>query len=98
MQGLADAAVLLARRGYRVFPTGADKAPLTPRGFHDGTSVLETVRSWRWSGGIGLVVPPRTFVVDVDPRNGGAETICVLSQPLPGTRTVQTQSGGWHFY
>jgi hypothetical protein len=98
---LAEAAGLLAERGYRVFPVGADKAPLTARGHLDGTTVLETVRKWQWDGGIGLVIPDRTFVVDVDPRNGGAETLEATHGSLwylPRTRTVRTRSGGWHYY
>src|SRR5581483_10122377 len=101
---LADAAVALAQRGYRVFPTGEDKAPLTPRGFHDGTTDVEVIRGWRWDGGIGLVIPPRVFVVDVDPRNGGGNTMAALmgvgpgGKTLPRTRTVSTQSGGLHYY
>lgn len=103
MVTLADAAVLLASRGYRVFPVAADKAPLTPRGHLDGSSDETTVRGmpWREDGGIGLVVPDRWMVVDVDPRNGGGETILALHaarHKLPITRTVMTRSGGRHYY
>jgi hypothetical protein len=94
---LAEAAVLIARRGSRVFPVGSDKTPRTPNGHHDGTTDLETIQGWRWDGGIGLVIPPRVFVVDVDPRNGGDVTLEHLP-PLERTRTVRTQSGGRHFY
>jgi hypothetical protein len=98
---LPEAAVLLAQRGYRVFPVAEDKAPLTPRGHLDGTSDVEAVRRWQWDGGIGLVIPDRTFVVDVDPRNGGdvtMQTITALYGELPRTRTVSTRSGGRHHY
>jgi hypothetical protein len=98
---LPEAAVLLAQRGYRVFPVAEDKAPLTPRGHLDGTSDVEAVRRWAWDGGIGLVIPDRTFVVDVDPRNGGCETLAAVVEAhgtLPQTRTVRTRSGGWHYY
>jgi hypothetical protein len=98
---LAEAAVLLAQRGNRVFPTGADKAPRTPRGFHDGTTDIGVVEGWDWEGGgIGLVIPDRVFVVDVDPRNGGTGTwnAAQAGHSLPGTRTVRTQSGGVHLY
>jgi len=96
---LAEAAVLLARRGYRVFPVGEDKSPRTMRGHLDGTSDVGVVEGWDWEGGgIGLVIPDRVFVVDVDPRNGGFDTIEVLPELLPPTRAVLTRSGGWHYY
>ncbi len=46
------------------------------------------------------MVPDRVFVVDVDPRNGGTETMAALltSNHLPTTRTVRTGSGGTHYY
>ena len=36
------------------------------------------------------------LVVDVDPRNGGSDSMRGLD--FPRTRTVLTPSGGWHFY
>lgn len=103
MTALVDTAVLLARRGYRVLPVGEDKAPLLPRGFHDAVSDADAIRSWAWDGGVGLaiVIPERTFVLDVDPRNGGYATLSALLDvhgPLPDTRQVDTRSGGHHFY
>lgn len=101
MTTLADAAVLHARVGHAVFPVGEDKAPLTARGHHDATTDVEAIRAWSWDGGIGMAVPERTIVVDVDPRNGGAETMRALVQAygeLPRTRTVMTRSGGRHYY
>jgi hypothetical protein len=98
---LAEAAVLLAHRGYRVFPVGADKAPRTPNGHHDGTSDPETIRGWSWDGGIGLVIPDRVFVVDIDPRNGGDATMQAIYDVhgrLPHTRVVLTGGGGEHWY
>ena len=98
---LAEAAVLLAQRGYSVFPVREDKSPRTPRGHLDATSDREVIESWEWDGGIGLVIPDRWFVVDVDPRNGGDKTIEALVgglHKMPHTRTVHTRSGGWHFY
>jgi hypothetical protein len=55
-----------------------------------------------YDGGIGLVIPPRTLVVDIDPRNGGDKTIlaAIVAQghDFPETREVQTRSGGRHLY
>jgi hypothetical protein len=99
---LAEAAITLAQRGYRVFPVGPDKAPRTSRGFHDASSDVAIVEDWYWGdGGIGLVIPDRVFVVDVDPRNGGDETLKAAHGSLwyiPRTRTVSTRSGGRHYY
>lgn len=101
MTALAEAAVLYAQRGYSVFPVGEDKSPRTPRGHLDATTDRSVLESWEWDGGIGLVIPARTFVVDVDPRNGGAETMAALVNAygsLPRTRLVRTRSGGEHWY
>ena len=111
MTTLVAAAVLLAQRGYRVMPVDADKAPLLARGFHDATSDVDAIGRWSWDGGVGLaiVIPDRTFVVDVDPRNGGDKTLeavllvsesetLSLRKELPPTRTVRTRSGGTHLY
>lgn len=44
-----------------------------------------------------LLVPPGILVVDVDPRNGGDETLG-QHPPLPQTVSVATPSGGRHYY
>lgn len=102
MTDLKQAALKLAARGYRIFPVAEDKAPRTARGHLDGTTDVAVIEGWDWEdGGIGLVIPDRTFVVDIDPRNGGVATISTLEQidnTLPATRTVRTQSGGLHLY
>jgi len=105
---LADAAVRIACKGSAIFPVNADKSPRTPRGHHDATSdvAIMDARGWldewaRTGGGIGLVIPDRTIVVDIDPRNGGLETLATLERTygaLPLTRLVHTRSRGWHHY
>lgn len=45
--------------------------------------------------------PSGIFVLDVDPKGGGVESMKALRAqhgPLPQTFTVQTGTGGWHFY
>lgn len=103
---LADAAVLLAQRGSRVFPVGADKAPRISSGHLGASDIPERVQQWAddglfEDGGIGLVIPARVFVVDVDPRNGGDATLLAAlggAEWLPRTRTVKTRSNGRHYY
>lgn len=96
---LSDAALRLAAQGFSVFPCAADKSPRTPHGFHDATSDPEAIAAWDWDDAmIGLAIPEGIVVVDVDPRNGGTETLKSFGRPLPSTRVVQTGSGGQHYY
>lgn len=101
MTDLKDAALALAAEGVRVFPCGADKAPRTPNGFHDATTNVEAIKAWTWDGMIGAAIAPGTFVLDVDPRNGGDKTLLLFKndgKELPPTRTVRTKSGGFHYH
>jgi hypothetical protein len=101
MTDLKAAALELAGQGVRVFPCGADKSPRTPNGFHDATTNAEAIESWTWDGMIGAGIAPGTFVLDVDPRNGGDKTLALFKgegKTLPPTRTVKTKSGGWHHH
>jgi hypothetical protein len=58
----------------------------------------------RWpNDGFGIATGARSslWVLDVDPRSGGVETLAALeqkNQPLPKTINVKTGSGGLHFY
>lgn len=104
MTDLRAAALELAAQGVRVFPCGADKAPIgsaAPNGFHDATTNEETIKAWPWDGMIGAAIAPGTFVLDVDPRNGGDKTLALFREnghALPPTRTVKTRSGGQHYH
>jgi len=98
---LLDAALKLAADGVRVFPVGLDKAPHTSNGFHDGTTNEAAIKGWTWDGMIGACVPPGIVIIDVDPRNGGADTMKLLREvgkPIPPTKTARTKSGGFHYY
>lgn len=100
MTDLRAAALELAAQGVRVFPVGSDKAPRTPNGFHDATTNVEIIGAWTWDGMIGVAIAPGTFVLDVDPRNGGDKTLALFKgqgKELPPTRTVRTKSGGFHY-
>src|SRR5215211_2791427 len=101
--GLASAALHYSRAGWPIFPVG-DKAPLTPRGFHDATTDAAVVEAW-WrehpDAGIGLPTGNGTVVLDVDPREGGDDTLHELESrhgELPATVEALTGGGGRHLY
>jgi hypothetical protein len=58
----------------------------------------------KWTNdGFGIATGERSgiWVLDVDPKNGGVDTLAELEQknaPLPRTISVVTGSGGLHFY
>ena len=98
---MRDAAVRLAREGVAVFPVGADKAPLVHGGFHSASTVVDEVEAmggWDVDGVmIGCQPAADEVVIDVDPRNGGDNTLA-LFPALPRTRTTATRSGGRHYW
>jgi len=74
-------------------------------GFHDAVTDLDTIRDW-WgknpTAGIGIATGARSgfFAVDIDPKNGGQETLTALLEKngaFPETVTQQTGGGGQHF-
>lgn len=90
---------------WPVFPL-AGKVPRTARGFKDATVNEEQIKKW-WAlwpdAGIGISTgkPSGLFIVDIDPRNGGDETIAALQVEhgkLPLTRMVRTGGDGLHIY
>lgn len=79
-------AVRYASLGWHVLPLDpGTKKPLgrlVRNGFHDATGDEATIRAW-WSqypdAGIGIALKPSGLVaVDIDPRNGGLETMASL--------------------
>jgi len=83
-------------------PVGA----LVPRGLHDATLDVDTISRW-WSRmpaaniGIATGAGSGLLVVDIDPRNGGAETLDRLERQvgeLPPTPRVSTGGDGVHYY
>lgn len=95
---MIEAALSLARQGVAVFPLNEDKSPRTPRGFYDATTKLKQIRAWDWEGAM-IGHPPNkgVVIIDVDPRNGGENTMA-LFPALPRTRTTKTRSGGRHYW
>lgn len=81
------------------------KHPRTHNGWKDATTDRERIRRW-WTdwpdANIGVACgPSRILVIDVDPRNGGDDSLAdleVAHGPLPKTLTACTGGGGWHYY
>lgn len=101
-------AIELALQGWEVFPLrGKIPAIKGGRGVLDATNDVVTVtKLWgkEYAGcNIGARVPESMFVLDVDPRNGGADSLAALEAEhgaLPETLTVVTGrgDGGTHRY
>jgi hypothetical protein len=102
-------ALRYARRGWHVLPLAeGTKRPAIRGGcgVHSATTSAEQIRAW-WSRaparniGIACGAKSSLFVVDVDPRSGGDETLSTLEHfhsPLPLTPRVLTPGGGEHLY
>ncbi len=101
------AALGYAKRGWVVLPCRPrDKRPATKHGFKDGTTEKGVlVQAWvsNPEANIGIATGRVSGIVvlDVDPRNGGDESLAELERvhgSLPETATVATGGGGRHFY
>ncbi len=108
MTNLASAAFRLAMRGLHVFPL-APGAKIPVKGTHGcrgATQDLDVVRAWwaKWPGAnIGIATGARSglWVLDIDPRHGGAAALTALESahgPVPATIQSTTPSGGRHLY
>lgn len=104
---LSNFALDIAGRGYRILPLAAKgKIPCTNHGYKDASFDPEVINSWwvqRPEANIGLVVGELSgiCVLDVDPRNGGVNSLEKLQErfgALPKTVTVNTGGGGQHYY
>lgn len=95
--------------GYKVFPLRVgSKIPAVKggRGFKDATDDLRQIRDWarqfpRANITIATGKVSGIAVLDIDPRNGGNETIerlALAGQSLPEVPTVRTGNGGKHHY
>lgn len=95
-------ALELAAHGLRVFPCRDNKAPCTPRGFHDAVFDPGAVRElWRQYPGELIGVPTGQEngfdAPDIDPDKGGDAWLSWHRHRLPVTRAHQTRRGGLHF-
>jgi hypothetical protein len=74
---------------------------LVPNGHKNATTDFTKIRAW-WkaapTANIGLVPPKSTAIVDVDPRNGGTESLKALKDypALKSTLRARTGGGGFH--
>lgn len=98
MPRLSDAAVALAKAGWRVFPVDAvSKSPRNLHGHLDATTDLKKIRIWRnqfdHGGAIATPTGDGLFVLDVDIRHGGS-----IPDWAPPTRMVKTQHDGYHLH
>ncbi|MFO0903709.1 MAG: bifunctional DNA primase/polymerase [Pirellulales bacterium] len=101
MSGLLEAALRYAELGYPVFPcVGGRKAPLTPNGFHDATTIAEQIETW-WQRHptANIAIPTAGLVViDVDgPANAWlTDNPERLGDLLIGA-VASTPGGGKHY-
>jgi Bifunctional DNA primase/polymerase, N-terminal len=80
------------------------KHPRTNNGVHDASTDEAKIHHWweTWNSAniaIALGKVAGFFALDVDPRNGGDETLAALGRKhgrLPKTRTAETGGGGTH--
>lgn len=99
------AAVRYASRGWAVLPLQG-KIPWTRHGLRDASTDPETIDRWWWqwpTANVGVAVPDRFIVLDVDPRHSGDDTLDALTRrhaPLPDTLVCVTGrgDGGCHFW
>jgi hypothetical protein len=97
---IRESALGLAAQGFAVFPVAADKSPLIAGGFHAASTDAKAVAAMSWDGkGTMIACQPAAdeVVIDVDPRNGGDNTLG-LFPALPRTRTTKTRSDGRHYW
>lgn len=100
-------ALSCAYRGWKVFPLfPKSKRPLTQSGFKDASDDLDQIKDWwaKWPDaniGIPTGKPNNIVVVDIDPRNGGWQSLDEMGlSPIDYTPVhhIETGSGGAHYY
>ena len=102
---LTIVALHYASWGWPVFPLrDRSKKPVTKHGLLDATTDLDRIARW-WNrhpdNNIGLPTGHGFDVLDVDPANGGNESLQDLlrAKRIPTAHgVVDTASGGLHFY
>ena len=101
---MRETALGLAARGFKVFPitAGAKTPPLITSWQTKATTDTATIESWwtQWPNANVGIHCDGLVVIDVDPKNGGRESLAALEQEitLEATYEVDTPSGGIHVY
>lgn len=81
-------------------PNNRGKHPATPHGFKSATTNADVIRNWWQLQNYNIGVWCRYFsVLDVDPRNGGDETLndLIAKHDMPDTVMAITGGGGNHY-
>lgn len=99
------AALQYGAHGWPVLPVSPGKGPRCDHGVHSATTDERQIRRW-WASNpdANVAVSCRRgmfWVLDIDPRNGGDETLANWLEehgPLPRTWTARTGGGGVHYY
>src|SRR5690606_14124825 len=95
------------KRNWPVLPCAErDKPPITAHGHKDATTDrAKLIAQWkaRPNANVAIVTGSRSglVVLDVDPRNGGDESLRALERQhgeLPPTLVAETGGGGVHYY
>lgn len=98
-------ALRFPKLGYKIFPLGIQsKIPATKHGYKNATKDENKIRKM-WNGtqyNIGLPCKDNNILVlDVDPRNGGDESLKEIIKKhgdLPKTISAKTGGGGYHYF
>jgi hypothetical protein len=97
-------ALRYASRGWPLFPLRyRSKEPRTTHGFHDATTDCGIIRHWfsTWpDANLTIRTGAGLCALDIDPRNGGDDTLSDLEQihgQLPTTARALTGGGGVHY-
>lgn len=103
-------ALSYVRRGWSVIPVGGDKRPRIRswKPYQTRLPTEDEIQEWyrQWpDAGVAIVTGKVSglVVLDVDPRNGGDESLKQLEAAgkltlLASIVSVRTQSGGMHYY
>ena len=100
---LLKSALFYAEYGWPVLPVSPTKGPCCDHGVYSATVDESTIKQW-WretpDANIATVCK-EWLVLDIDPRNGGDQTLLELLDkhgPIPTTWTARTGGGGVHYY